>query len=186
ITGVASATTGFAIASAAAGDDDVAVVFGALLLVGVGDDAGVVLTGLVTGGFLKRSGKSFGTTAPHNARIAIEKRTARKMRFSISRDGVPTSRIQRMAVREPPQSEPDAAQKAVLFDGLHHVDGAGRLEPAHRRQDRRDDAFVETEQQESDRAHDEITPRSLVRRGEARGRGRRGNPGRRPLLRSAS
>src|SRR5213075_1434574 len=83
----------------------------------------------------------------------IEIRTAAKIRFSMSWDGVPTSRIERVAAGETAQAEPDTAQRAVLLDRLHHVNRAGRLEAAHRRQQRRDEPLVETKKRQSDRAH---------------------------------
>ena len=64
-----------------------------------------------------------------------------KIRFSISRDGVPTSRIEDVAAREAADAEPHSAQGSVFFDGLHHVDRAGRLEAAHRGEQRREEAL---------------------------------------------
>src|ERR1043166_4417824 len=83
---------------------------------------GVAFLATTGAGFFASSGKNFGITALQRARNAIEITTAMKMRFSISGDGVPTSRIQRMAVRQPLDTEPQPAREAVLFDRLHHVD----------------------------------------------------------------
>src|SRR5206468_12801300 len=105
-------------------------------------------------GFFIRSGKSFGATAAQSHRNPIEISTAAKIRFSISRDGVPTSRIERVAARQAPNTEPDAAQCAVLFDRLHHVNRAGGVEAAHRRQQRRKKSLVETERGESESTHE--------------------------------
>src|SRR5436305_2264221 len=104
-------------------------------------------------GFFIRSGKSFGATAAQSHRKPIEISTAAKIRFSISRDGVPTSRIERVAARQTAYAEPDAAQCAVLFDRLHHVNRAGRIEAAHRRQQRGEKSLVKTERGESEGAH---------------------------------
>jgi hypothetical protein len=106
---------------------------------GAEEDAAVdVAAGCSTAGtgFFIRSGKSFGATAAQSQRKPIEISTAAKILFSISRDGVPTSRIERVAAGKTPQAEPDAAQCAVLFDRLHHENGAGGIEAAHRRQQR--------------------------------------------------
>src|SRR3954454_10881268 len=116
-------------------------------------DVDVVAT-FAGSGFFIRSGKSFGATAAQSHRNPIEISTAAKIRFSISRDGVPTSRIERVAARQAPQTEPDAAQCAVLFDRLHHVNRAGGLEAAHRRQQRGEKSLVETERSEGEDAHD--------------------------------
>src|SRR5258708_14743259 len=83
----------------------------------------------------------------------IEMRTAVTSRFSILRDGVRSSRIEHVATRKTPQTHPAAAHGAVLFDCLHHVNGARGLEPAHRGQDRRDKSLVETKKEEEQRAH---------------------------------
>src|SRR5712691_4103253 len=103
---------------------------------------------------LARSGNSFGATTAHNQRKAIEAKTAMKIRFSISRDGVPTSRVQHMTTGEPPHSEPAAAQKAIPFDRLHHVHRARRLEAAHRREQRWEESLVKAKQGDGDRTHE--------------------------------
>jgi hypothetical protein len=112
-----------------------------------------VTASFVGSGFFIRSGKSFGATAAQSQRNPIEISTATKIRFSISRDRVPTSRIERVAAGEPPQAEPDAAQCAVLFDRLHHVNRAGGIETAHRRQQWREKSLVKTERCESEGTH---------------------------------
>src|SRR5213596_2584958 len=53
----------------------------------------------VFAGGLKYSGSTFGAAQAHSQRKPIEIRTAVKIRFSISRDGVPTSRIEDVAAR---------------------------------------------------------------------------------------
>src|ERR1700682_600726 len=88
------------------------------------------------------SGKSFGAAHCRTAMKTIEMRTAVTSRFSILRDGVPTSRVEHVAARKTPKTQPTAAHGAVLFDRLHHVNGAGRLEAAHRGQNRRDESLV--------------------------------------------
>jgi len=104
-------------------------------------------------GFLASSGNRRGITTLQRPRNAIEITTAMKMRFSISRDGVPTSRVQGVAMREPFEAEPHAAREAVLFDRLHHVHRAGRLEAAHGRQERRQKSLVGAEQKEGESTH---------------------------------
>src|SRR5436309_886718 len=112
--------------------------------------AGVAgVAGFVTAGFaggLKYSGSTFGAAQAHSQRKPIEIRTAVKIRFSISRDGVPTSRIEDVAAREAADAEPHSAQGSVFFDGLHHVDRAGRLEAAHGGEQRREKSLVAAEQ----------------------------------------
>src|SRR5260221_7872948 len=83
----------------------------------------------------------------------IEMRTAVTSRFSMSWDRVPTSRIERVTARQAPDAKPDAAHGAVLFDRLHHVDRAGRLEAAHRRQQGREKSLVEAKGNEGETAH---------------------------------
>src|SRR5689334_1285989 len=112
-----------------------------------------VTAGFGGAGFLASSGKSFGASAAHSQSRPMEIRTAAKIRFSMSWDRVPTSRIERMAARQTPHTHPDAAERAIFFDRLHHVDRAGRLEAAHRGQQRRDQPLVETKESQSDRAH---------------------------------
>src|SRR5687768_11585271 len=126
-----AAATGDAAATAGGGavlvvaDVDVGVDVAVVVVAG----GGVVFAGA---GFLASSGKSFGAIAAHPQRKAIEITIARKIRFSISRDGVPTSRIERVAARQAPDAEPDAAQHAVFLDGLHRIHRARRFETAHR------------------------------------------------------
>src|SRR5437763_13724442 len=126
---------------------------GFTVLVGAVVAVVAVTAGFGGAGFFASSGKNFGATAAHNQSRPIEIRTAAKIRVSMSWDGVPTSRIERVATGQASQAEPDAAQRAVLLDRLHHVNRAGRLEAAHRRQQRRDEPLVETKKRQSDRAH---------------------------------
>jgi hypothetical protein len=58
-----------------------------------------------------------------------------------------------MTTGQPADAEPDAAQCAVLFDRLHHVNRARRFETAHRRQQRREKSLVKTKRCESKGAH---------------------------------
>ena len=62
-----------------------------------------------------------------------------------------------MAARQTPHADPDAAERAIFFDRLHHVDRAGRLEAAHRRQQRRNQPLVETKECEENGAHHSST-----------------------------
>src|SRR3954464_7606499 len=156
----AVAAIGSAAGTTTAGVSTGAVVVVVVLDVGGATGAGAVdvdvveVTAAFSGtGFFIRSGNSFGATAAQSQRNPIEISTATKIRFSISRDRVPSSRIERVAARQPAHAEPDAAQCAVLFDRLHHVNRAGGLEAAHRRQQRGKKSLVETERGESEDAH---------------------------------
>src|SRR5437588_8698776 len=122
-----------------------------------------VTAGFGGAGFFASSGKSLGATAAHNHSRPIEIRTAAKIRFSMSGDGVPTSRIERMAARQTSHAHPDAAERAIFFDRLQHVDRAGRLEAAHRREQRRDEPLVETQECQNDGAHHSSSGRALLR-----------------------
>src|SRR5260370_21878717 len=93
---------------------------------------------------LTRFGKTFGATAAHSQRKAIETTTAMKILFSISGDGIPTSRIQRVTSAEPPHAQPHAAQHSVFIDCFRHIDRARRLETAHWREEPRDETLVAT------------------------------------------
>src|SRR5881394_3678593 len=100
----------------------------------------VVLAFCSTGaGFFASSGKSFGAAYAQSQRKPIEIRTAMKIRFSISRDGVPASSVQGVTAGQPAQAHPDAAKRSVLLDRMRHVHRAGRLEAAQRREQRRDE-----------------------------------------------
>src|SRR5439155_15958388 len=73
--------------------------------------AGFTATGF---GFAS-SGKIRGAMAAQIQRNAIEITIAVKIRFSISGNRVPTSRIEDVAPRQPSHSQPAAAQNAVPF-----------------------------------------------------------------------
>src|ERR1700730_10401940 len=93
---------------------------------------------------LTRSGNSFGAIAAQSQSRPIETRTATKIRFSISGNGVPAPGIEHVTARQTPNSQPTAAQDAVPFDRLHHVHRAGRIEATHGWQKRRKNAFIDT------------------------------------------
>src|SRR5258706_2013048 len=158
----ADAVIGATAGTAAGGSTDAVVAVVAVEVVDVAGAAGTeaivavvaVTAGFSGTGFFIRSGKSFGATAAQSQRNPIEISTATKIRFSISRDRVPTSRIERVAACQPPQAEPDSAQCAVLFDRLHHVNRTGGIEAAHRREQWREKSLVKTERSESDRTHE--------------------------------
>src|SRR5438132_38731 len=135
--------------------------------------AGFVVVGaLFCGAFrfvrgLTRSGNSFGATAAHSHSTAIEMMTAVKIRFSISGDRVPTSGIEHVAPGKPPHAQPGAAYDTILLDRLHRVDGAGRFEAAHRRQERRQKELVAPKKGDHHLAHepcDAQRPRSVATR----------------------
>jgi hypothetical protein len=113
--------------------------------------------GALTFGFAS-SGKIRGMAAAQIQRSATEITIAAKIRFSISGNRVPTSRIEDVTTRQPSHPQPAAAEQAVLFDGLHHIHRARRLEATHRRQDRGDETFVETKQRNSDTPHRRSAP----------------------------
>src|SRR5688572_984346 len=146
-----SAFTG-AVAGAAAGT--IAGTVAACAGAGVADGSAVVVFSIAGfgAGFFASSGKSFGASAAQPHSRAIEITIARKILFSISRDRVPTSRIERVTAREAPDAEPDAAQDAVFLDRLHRIHRARRLETAHRREKRRDEALVASKEEECDGA----------------------------------
>src|SRR6266851_2829626 len=159
-----SGTTGRG-AEAGAGADAVEVVAvfaGAVVAVAADFGAVTAVFGLM------RFGKSFGATAAHNHRNAIEIRTAMKIRFSISGNGVPTSRVEHMTSREPAQAQPPAPHDSVFLDRFHHVHRAGRLEAAHRWQHRRHESLVAAEQGDGDGAHRSRFSALLLRRSCAR------------------
>src|ERR1043166_6625865 len=140
---------GAGFSSGAGAGADVLVVVAAVVVGAAGAGAVVV----VLAGCLKYCGNTFGATHAQSIRKPIEIRTAVKIRFSISRDGVPTSRIEDVAAREAADAEPHSAQGSVLFDRLHHVDRAGRLEAAHRGEQRRKEPLVAAQQQDEEPAH---------------------------------
>src|SRR5260370_14532166 len=102
---------------------------------------------------LTRFGKTFGATAAHSQRKAIETTTAMKILFSISGDGIPTSRIQRVTSAEPPHAQPHAAQHSIFLDRFRHIDRARRLETSHWREKRRDESLLSAKNCDGDRAH---------------------------------
>src|SRR5207244_13037300 len=130
---VAAALTGAAVTGAATVAGWTGAVVVVVVVVGAMVAVVAVTAGFGGAGFFASSGKNFGATAAHNHSRPIEIRTAAKIRFSMSWDGVPTSRIERVAASQASQAEPDAAQRAVLLDRLRNVDRAGRLGAAHRR-----------------------------------------------------
>src|SRR5438067_1101392 len=69
---------------------------GFTVLVGAVVAVVAVTAGFGGADFFASSGKNFGATAAHNQSRPIEIRTAAKIRFSMSWDGVPTSRIERI------------------------------------------------------------------------------------------
>src|SRR5207248_10304074 len=75
---------------------DVVVVAGAVVAVFV-VVAVVAVTAGFGAGFFTSSGKSRGASSAHSQSRPMEIRTAAKIRFSMSWDRVPTSRIERMA-----------------------------------------------------------------------------------------
>src|SRR5688572_6066794 len=72
--------------------------------------AGVLAAGFATCGRFTSSGNSRGASAAQPHKRPSEIKIARKIRFSMSRDGVPTSRIERVATSQPANAEPAAAQ----------------------------------------------------------------------------
>src|SRR5581483_1461414 len=86
--------------------------------------------------------------------------------FHSSGNRIPTSRIEDVTTGQPAKAEPSAAENSVFFDGLHHVDRAGRLEAAHRRQPGRNESLVEAKKKDSGRAHRGLTTRSPQHAGE--------------------
>jgi hypothetical protein len=108
---------------------DVAIDGAAVVVLSVVD----VAAGCGGAGFFASSGKIIGASQDQATSTVMDKRIATKMRFSMSGDRVPTSRIERMAAAEAADAQPDAAEGAVFGDGVHHVDRAGGLEAAHGR-----------------------------------------------------
>src|SRR5687767_14086812 len=75
-------------------------------------------------------------------------------------DGIEAAVAPRVAAKEPPGGQHDAAQYAVALDGLQRVRRAGRVVLAAPRESRRDDALVEPDRRARDRArgHAEASP----------------------------
>jgi hypothetical protein len=61
--------------------------------------------------------------------------------------------MKRVAASQAFHSQPDAPAGAVYFDRFAHVLGTGRIEPAGRGQERRDQAFIPGEEQDEEFAH---------------------------------
>ena len=66
------------------------------------------------------------------------------------RDEIGAAFVERMTAAEALQPQPEAAARAVDFDGFAHVLRAGGIEPARRGQQRRDQAFVPGEAEDED------------------------------------
>src|SRR5260370_20449037 len=133
---------------------------------------------------LPRFGKTFGATAADSQRKAIETTTAMKILVSISGDGIPTSRIQRLTSAEPPHAQPPAAQHSVFVDCFRHIDRARGLETAHWREKRRDESLVAAKNCDGDRSHRRrLSARLLRRSSRALARDRCCNRGTRPRRR---
>jgi hypothetical protein len=73
-----------------------------------------------------------------------------------SRHGIRATLVERMAAAEPFQAQPDAFSSAMNFDRLAHVFRAGGMEAAGRRQQRRNQEFVPTEDCDGDAGGDSL------------------------------
>src|SRR5687768_12091245 len=102
-TGAAGVGGTFTSVGAAAGALDVVVAGVAVAVVEV------VSGGFGGTGFFASSGKIAGASHDQRTSTPIERRIATKMRFSMSGDGVPTSRIERVTAAEAADAHPDAA-----------------------------------------------------------------------------
>jgi len=65
------------------------------------------------------------------------------------RDGIESTRMERMAAKDPPEGEPSALENAVSLDRLDGVGGACRIEAAASGQQRGDPPLVDPDQEDS-------------------------------------
>lgn len=69
-----------------------------------------------------------------------------------------------MTTQQPAKSQPAAAARPILADGVHGIDRTGRLEPAGRREQRRNKPLVKTEEVQQKRSRHRGLISSLMRR----------------------
>lgn len=61
--------------------------------------------------------------------------------------------MKRVTTRKPPGCEPGAADCTIFRDRVHRINGTRRLEPAHGREQRRDESFVQAKEKEEKSTH---------------------------------
>ena len=91
-------------------------------------------------------------------------------------DRIEAAHMERMAAQQTAQSHPDAPQGAIAIHCFHHVFRTGGRKPAGRRQERRNETFIETQSSDYCFLHC-ATNRSTSRRSSSTGAaiaGRRG------------
>src|SRR6185312_428346 len=137
---------------------------GAVAVAGSGGGADAGAAGALWGAAGAGAGCCCGTSLLQTSMNATQRAIATMSRFSmffllrVPRRSRPGNRVyttpgERLAAEKPPQCQPAPADRAMRPDRLLGVHRAGRLEPAARRQHRRDRAPVDPEQAEEDRLH---------------------------------
>lgn len=87
------------------------------------------------------------------------------MWFGILGYGIEAARVEGVTTTNTFQAEECSSNRSVADDGVAHVDGAGGVEAASRGEQRAEEALVDIEQKNEERAHEGVdTLFALLRR----------------------